>query len=181
MENFTSETIKQQHTLKIFIITLSDRASKGIYEDLSGKLIREIVEKDLTEKGWQFETQYFVIPDETDEFRHKLLKAKAEQADLIFTTGSTGVGPRDIAPEVVKPLLDKEIPGIMELIRVKYGMNIPNAVLSRGVAGFIGSAQIYTLPGSVKAVKDYMAEIIKTMEHLIFMYRGIDSHGAPSL
>ena len=178
MKTYTSDTIKKELKLKIFIITLSDRASQGIYEDLSGKLIREIVEKDLSEKGWQYQIHYFVIPDEVDDFRQKLLKAKAERADIIFTTGSTGIGPRDIAPDVVKPLLDKEIPGIMELIRVKYGMTIPNAVLSRGVAGILGNAQIYTLPGSVKAVKDYMCEIVKTMEHLIFMYHGIDSHGA---
>jgi molybdenum cofactor synthesis domain-containing protein len=120
-----------------------------------------------------------VIPDEVGDLRHRLFKAKADKADIVFTTGSTGIGPRDIAPDVVKPMLDKEIPGIMELIRVKYGMNLPNAVLSRGVAGIMGTAQIYTLPGSMKAVKDYLSEILKTMEHLIFMFHGIDSHGSP--
>jgi molybdenum cofactor synthesis domain-containing protein len=181
MGNGDLDLLKQELTLKIVIITLSDRASRGIYEDLSSKLIREIIEKYLTENGWRFKTQHCVIPDEIVDFRHKLLKAKAEQVDLIFTAGSTGVGPRDIAPEVVRPMLDKEIPGIMELIRVKYGLISPNAVLSRSLAGIMGTAQIYSMPGSTKAVKEYMTEIVKTIEHLIFMYRGIDTHTTPKM
>jgi len=97
-------------------------------------------------------------------------------ADLIITTGGTGIGPRDITPEVVKPLLTKEIPGIMEQIRVKYGTKNPRALLSRGVAGAMGNTLIYTLPGSVKAVHEYMAEIVKTMEHTFYMLYGIDKH-----
>jgi molybdenum cofactor synthesis domain-containing protein len=95
---------------------------------------------------------------------------------LVITTGGTGVGPRDITPEVVKELLDKEIPGIMEMIRMKYGAEKPNALLSRGVAGLMGNAFVYTLPGSVKAVNEYMSEITKTLKHLYLMRMGIDSH-----
>jgi molybdopterin adenylyltransferase len=73
-------------------------------------------------------------------------------------------------------MLDKEIPGIMEMIRVRYGTEKPNALLSRGVAGLMGSSFIYTLPGSVRAVNEYMNEIIKTMEHLVYMLHGLDSH-----
>ena len=73
-------------------------------------------------------------------------------------------------------MLDKEIPGIMEMIRMKYGAEKPNALLSRGVAGVVGQSLVYTLPGSVKAVQEYMTEILKTMQHLIFMLHGIDAH-----
>jgi len=76
----------------------------------------------------------------------------------------------------VKEMIDKEIPGIMEMIRVKYGTDKPNALLSRGVAGIMGNALIYTLPGSVRAVNDYMDEITKTLKHLYLMKMGIDAH-----
>jgi molybdopterin biosynthesis enzyme MoaB len=73
-------------------------------------------------------------------------------------------------------LLVKEIPGIMEFIRIRYGAEKPNALLSRGVAGIIGKSLIYTLPGSVRAVEEYMNEILKTLKHTIFMQFGIDRH-----
>ena len=78
--------------------------------------------------------------------------------------------------ETVQAMLDKEIPGIMEMIRLKYGIAKPNALLSRGVAGVMGDSLVYTLPGSVKAVQEYMEEILKTMQHLTLMLHGIDSH-----
>lgn len=77
---------------------------------------------------------------------------------------------------MIKPMLQKEIPGIMELIRMKYGAEKPNALISRGVAGVIGNTLIYTLPGSVKAVEEYMTEITKTIRHSIFMLHGLDVH-----
>ena len=86
--------------------------------------------------------------------------------NIIITTGGTGIGPRDITVETVTPMLTKEIPGIMEYIRIRYGTEKPNALLSRGVAGIIGKSLIYTLPGSVRAVEEYMTEILKTLKHL---------------
>jgi molybdopterin biosynthesis enzyme MoaB len=73
-------------------------------------------------------------------------------------------------------LLDKEIPGIMESIRMKYAAEKPNALLSRGVAGVMGTTLVYTLPGSVKAVNEYMEEILKTLRHLFYMLYGLDAH-----
>ena len=95
---------------------------------------------------------------------------------MIFTTGGTGVGPRDITPDVVTELCDKFIPGIMDHIRLKFGADKPNALLSRSVAGVAGSTLIYTLPGSVRAVQEYMQEILKTLEHLILTLHGLDDH-----
>jgi len=129
------------------VITLSDRAWAGEYDDRSGPRLTE------------------------------LLKVYFEQgADFIFTTGGTGIGPRDITPEVVKSMVEKEIPGIMEMIRMKYGAEKPNALLSRGIAGTAGKTLVFTLPGSVKAVNEYMEEILKTMEHLIYMRHDLDVH-----
>ena len=160
---------------RVHVITLSDRAHSGDYTDLSGPAVVKYVKYAMAAAGWQCEIRTSVLPDEAVAL-HAALLAKAA-ADLIITTGGTGIGPRDITPEVVKPLLTKEIPGIMEQIRVKYGMKNPGALLSRGVAGMIGNTLIYTLPGSVKAVHEYMAEIVKTMEHTFCMLYGIDTHG----
>jgi molybdenum cofactor synthesis domain-containing protein len=116
-----------------------------------------------------------LIPDETDILKDLLIDA-GKQYNIIITTGGTGIGPRDITIETVTPLLTKEIPGIMEFIRIKYGAEKPNALLSRAVAGITGKALIYTLPGSVRAVDEYMTEILKTLKHTIYMQFGIDKH-----
>ena len=176
MNKTNLDNIKEVKILKIKIITLSDRASKGEYEDRSGPLIKEYLENHFQNRGWKYEIESIIISDDADILKEQLYKTKKDQIDIIFTTGGTGIGPRDITPEVVKSLLDKEIPGIMEMIRVKYGQKIPNAVLSRSIAGVIGNGLIYSLPGSVKAVRDYMTEILLTLEHLIYMKHGIDAH-----
>lgn len=161
---------------KIKIITLSDRASKGEYQDLSGPEITKLINQYFDELGWLHTVDNVLIPDDIDTLKQHLTSAKKASYDIVFTTGGTGIGPRDITPEVVKKMLDKEIPGIMEMIRLKYGAEKPNALLSRGVAGIMGKTVVYTLPGSVKAVREYMTEIMKTQKHLFLMLMGIDSH-----
>jgi len=161
--------------LEILVITLSDRAHKGEYEDLSGPRIMEILTGYFTSVKWEFNINLILIPDDA-EILKELLKSAGSTYNIVITTGGTGIGPRDITVDVVKPLLTKEIPGIMEYIRVKYGADKPNALLSRGVAGIIGSTLIYTLPGSVRAVNEYMEEILKTLNHTIYMQYGIDAH-----
>jgi molybdopterin adenylyltransferase len=159
----------------VSIITLSDRASKGEYNDLSGRNIEEAVITFFNDTGKQYRIERILIPDDAVKLRQKVLKA-SHDSELIFTTGGTGIGARDITVETIRPLLDKEIPGVMEFIRVKYGFENPNALLSRGVAGIIGKCLIYTLPGSMKAVDEYMNEILKTLDHTIYMLYGIDTH-----
>ena len=158
------------------MITLSDRASAGEYPDRSGPAIREMIEAFAEEKRWRVEVETRLIPDDADALRREVRAACDRGAAAIVTTGSTGVGPRDIAPETVQDLCDKTLPGIMEHIRVKFGATKPNALLSRGVAGLIGTTQVYTLPGSVRAVREYMGEILKTLEHLVLMVHGVDAH-----
>ncbi|MHC1776613.1 MAG: molybdenum cofactor synthesis domain-containing protein [Lentimicrobium sp.] len=159
---------------KVKVITLSDRASAGAYEDRSGPRVVQMMEEFFASTGWKAEVERVVIPDEADLLRRHLKDGGS--ADIVITTGGTGIGPRDITVDVVKPMLDKEIPGIMELIRVKYGTEKPNALISRGVAGAMGNMLIYTLPGSVKAVEEYLTEITKTIRHSIFMLNGLDVH-----
>lgn len=162
--------------LRTSIITLSDRASSGRYEDRSGPKIKEILNSFFSARNQRFELQNVLIADDADALRTLLRQHGKDGADFIFTTGGTGIGERDITVETVSGMLDKQLPGIMELIRVKYGMEKPNALLSRGVAGTMGKTIVYTLPGSVKAVTEYMTEITKTMDHALFMLHGIDKH-----
>jgi molybdopterin adenylyltransferase len=162
--------------LEVLVITLSDRAFRGEYSDLSGPRIGELIADYLGSAGWQYNVTVKLIPDEASVL-HSLLKEAGENYNIIFTTGGTGIGPRDITVETVTPLLYREIPGIMEFIRVKYGSVKPSALLSRGVAGIMNKALIYTLPGSLKAVEEYMEEILKTLLHTVNMQYGIDTHG----
>lgn len=166
-----------QYVPRVFrarVITLSDRASSGIYEDRSGPLVTRLLEEFFSSTGWKVQVENAVIPDEKAMLEQEILRAADN--DILITTGGTGIGPRDITVDVVKPMLDKEIPGIMELIRTKYGAEKPNALISRGVAGVIGNTLVYTLPGSVRAVEEYMAEITGTIRHSIFMMNGLDQH-----
>jgi len=162
----------------ILIITLSDRASAGEYEDLSGKAIREKITEYFDSSGWSCKVDNIIIPDEAGILADLMEKAAAER-NIVFTTGGTGIGPRDITVDVIKPLLDVELPGIMEYIRIRYGAENPNALLSRAVAGISGKALVYTLPGSVRAVGEYMTEILKTIRHTVLMQYGIDAHHSP--
>jgi molybdopterin adenylyltransferase len=162
--------------INIHIITLSDRASAGEYADKSGPQIKNLTETYFSGINRKVSFVHHLISDNPIELYGLIKAGIADRADVIFTTGGTGIGSRDITPETVKPLLDKEIPGIMELIRVKYGMQKPAALLSRGIAGVSGKTLIYCMPGSVKAVTEYCNEILPTIEHSIYMLEGLDSH-----
>ena len=162
--------------IKVTVITLSDRASEGIYEDQSGPLLGQLIEQFFAENGRKNVVEKHMIADDKNVLRQLIQSITGSGCDILFTTGGTGIGERDITPDVVKPMLDKEISGIMELIRVKYGMQFPNALVSRGVAGVIGETLVYTLPGNPKAVKEYLNEIAPTIEHSLRMLHGIDSH-----
>jgi molybdenum cofactor synthesis domain-containing protein len=166
-----------QKVIRVRIITLSDRASRGEYKDESGPLLEKLTGTFFESGGRKTEIQCSIIPDEFSELTQLLEQFRKEKVEVVFTTGGTGIGPRDITPGVVKPLLTKEIPGIMELIRVKYGMHFPNALISRGLAGVMDESLVYTLPGSPKAVSEYAGEIFPTLEHSFRMLHQIDMHG----
>ncbi|MCX6272097.1 MAG: molybdopterin-binding protein, partial [Bacteroidetes bacterium] len=123
--------VVQPKTYKTLVITLSDRASRGAYEDKSGPALSEMMEEYCRQKAWNLSIENKVIPDEPGLLRDLLTEAGQNGLDFVFTTGGTGIGPRDITPEVVRPLLDKEISGIMDHIRLKFGQQTPNALLTR--------------------------------------------------
>ena len=160
---------------KVLIITLSDRAYRNEYDDLSGPAAKDMLTGFFSSAGWQYEIKTELIPDDEVMLKN-LLTEGGKKFNIIITTGGTGIGPRDITIDTVKPLLSKEMTGIMDFIRLKYGADKPNALLSRSVAGIIGQSLIYTLPGSVKAVQEYLNEILKTLKHTIYMQYGVDKH-----
>ena len=162
--------------MRFSVITLSDRASAGEYQDLSGPAITAMIREYFDARSIHTEIENFVIPDDPKRLSSLLSDCRARGFEVVFTTGGTGLGPRDFTPDVVKPLLDKEIPGIMEMIRVKYGMLNPAALVSRSIAGVSGKTLVYCLPRSPKAVVEYCREILPTIMHSIKMILGIDDH-----
>ncbi len=161
---------------KVLIVTLSDRASRREYSDRSGPKIEQVLTSFFENEGWKSEMDKRLIPDDEKILSSILIEAREADYDLVFTTGGTGIGPCDITPDVVKPFLDKEIPGIMELIRFKYGSIKPNALISRAISGVMQNTLVYTLPGSVKAVEEYLSEIVPTLRHSIYMIHNLDAH-----
>lgn len=143
------------------VITASDKGYRGEREDLSGKLIIELLEK----QGFICKS-YVILPDDTESISNSLIKmSDVNQLNLILTTGGTGFAPRDVTPEATKVVLDREVPGIPEAIRA-YSMSITKrAMLSRAISGIRGTTLIVNLPGSPKAVKESLEYIIETLIH----------------
>ena len=168
-----------EHRPKAFtcqVITLSDRVAAGHCADRSGPRIKELLEAFFATRRWHPTITNFVLPDDPQQLQTEILRAKQCGVDVVFTTGGTGVGPRDITPETVAPLCERLIPGVMEHVRAKYSRQNPRARLSRSIAGVAGKTQIYTLPGSVRAVEEYMEEILETLEHVVYMLHELDVH-----
>ncbi len=168
-----------EHKPRIFkclVITASDRAAAGSYEDLSGPEAEKLLAEYLSGRRWHPQVRRVLLPDDAAAIVGELEAFEAEEGDVAIVTGGTGIGPRDVTPEAVVSFCDKMIPGIMEAIRVKYGADKPAALLSRSVAASKGTMLVYAVPGSPRAVREYMTEILKTMEHAVLMLHQVDAH-----
>jgi len=153
---------------KVAIITISDRGSKGEREDLSGPLIREMV-KDLPAEVIHYE----IIPDEKEVIIEALKRSSDElKADLILTTGGTGLSPRDVTPDATSKVIDKEVPGFSEAMRAESLKETPHAMISRAVSGIRGSTLIVNLPGSPKSVKENLSVILPALPHALSKLKG---------
>lgn len=146
--------------MKFGVICVSDRCSKGLCEDKSGELISEI----LSPLG---ETVFYeIVPDEKTLISLSLIRAcDKEKADIVFTTGGTGLAPRDVTPEATRAVIEKEAPGISEAIRQKSLEITPKAMLSRATSGIRGKSLIINLPGSPKAVKEALEIVLPVLPH----------------
>lgn len=152
--------------MNILVITVSDRASQGIYEDLSGPAIEKILLAAIS--GCSVSRR--IVSDDSES----ILRAfeEAAETDVIITTGGTGLSPRDITPEVTIKYCDRLIPGIAELIRSESFKKTRNAMLSRGVAGMKRKTLIVNFPGSVKAAEFCTHLVAPVLSHAIKMARG---------
>ena len=151
------------------VVTASNRASAGVYEDRSGQALAA----GLRDLGFAVEGPH-VLPDDVEALAQALRAAVAAGADVVLTTGGTGLSPTDVTPEATRAVLEREAPGLAEALR-RYGEGkVPTSVLSRGVAGTAGRTLIVNLPGSTGGVKDGLAVLGPLLPHVVSQLRGGD-------
>ncbi len=163
-------------SVRIAVFTLSDRAAAGVYTDRSGPVLCTRLEDHFRDGRKELEIEHRILPDDPSILAGELRAHIASGYDAVFTTGGTGLGPRDLTPETVRPLLERELPGIAEAVRVECGRRLPRALLSRALAGLAGRTLVYCLPGSTSAVGDYLDVILQTYAHARAMVAGVDVH-----
>ena len=150
------------------VLTISDKGSRGEREDTSGpQLCKQLSEHNFTVISRQ------TVPDQIEAIQEAVLNwIDEENIDLVVTTGGTGVSPSDITPEATLPLLDKEIPGISEVMRMASFAKTNRAVLSRGVAGIRKNSLIINLPGSERAARENLETVLPCLNHAIYKIKG---------
>jgi cyclic pyranopterin phosphate synthase len=155
-------------SLKIAVITCSDSISKNQNEDKSGKIIKGILH------SYNLNTSFSkIVSDDVAIIQSTAKQLVEEQFHLVLFTGGTGLSPRDVTPDAIEPLLEKEVPGIMEVVRNYGQQRTPYAMLSRGVAGFICETLVITLPGSPKGVEESMQALFPQILHIFKVREGI--------
>ena len=153
--------------MRISVLTVSDRCSRGEAEDKSGPLISTILADAET-------VCYRCVPDERDVIAAALTEMCDDlHSDVVFTTGGTGFAPRDVTPEATKDVIEREVPGIPEAIRAESLKITPKAMLSRATAGIRGKTLIINLPGSPKAVRESLAVVVPVLDHALETLSGV--------
>jgi molybdenum cofactor synthesis domain-containing protein len=156
-------------SLSAAVVVASNRAAAGVYDDTTGPLIVEALRAD----GWTVD-EPAVVPD-GEPVATAIRAAVAAGARLVLTTGGTGLTPTDRTPEATRSLLDREVPGIAEAIRARgVEKGVPTAMLSRGVAGVVGSALVVNLPGSTGGVRDGLEVVVPVLRHAVEQIVGSD-------
>jgi molybdopterin adenylyltransferase len=154
------------------IVTISDSAVQGTRADRSGPKLRERIES----LGWTVTAQE-LVPDEADQIAATLRRlADTAAASVILTTGGTGVALRDVTPEATRSVIDRDVPGVSELMRAEGRKNTPFAVLSRGLAGTRGRSLIVNLPGSPKGALESFDTIVQLIPHIVDLLEGRTGH-----
>lgn len=158
--------------ITVAVLTLSDKGSTGERDDASGLLIQELLKRIGAEVK-----SYDILPDEKDLIKEKLIQF-CTQVDLIITTGGTGLAPRDVTPDATLEIIEKEVPGIAEAMRLEGLKKTNRAMLSRAVAGVREQCLIINLPGSPKAVRESLEAIIDVIPHAVEKLKGDPSECA---
>lgn len=160
--------------MKIGRVTISDRASAGVYADRSGPEIENVL-REFPGDAVEFES--LIVPDEVDLISAALKKFADElKCDLIVTTGGTGISARDVTPEATRTVLEKELPGFGEIMRMQSFAKVRTAILSRAVAGTRGKSLIVNLPGKPSAVRECLEILAPAIREGMAHLRGEDPH-----
>lgn len=159
--------------LRAYILVLSDASSRGVRADVSGPLVRELLEA----QGWHVVSNE-VLPDDLQLIRGRLVAlTDADGCDAVVTSGGTGVGPRDFTPEATRAVMEKEIPGLAELMRAEGMKKTRRAALSRGIVGVRKGKLIVNLPGSPKGARESLESILDLLPHVVDLIQGRTVHG----
>jgi len=154
-------------SVRVAVLTVSDQGAAGLRSDTSGDVLAEWVEQ----QGYQLSGRE-IVPDATDLIAAVLVRwADDRVADLIVTTGGTGLAPRDVTPEATRAIIEREVPGVAEALRADGRASTPHSSLSRGVAGIRGAALIVNLPGSTRGVRDGIVTLSPIIEHAVRLLR----------
>ena len=160
--------------MKIGRLTISDRGSAGVYADRSGPEIENVLREFLGE-GAQFES--LIVPDEVAQISAALKKfADDLKCDMVITTGGTGISPRDVTPEATRAVLEKELPGFGEIMRMQSFAKVKTAILSRALAGTRGTCLIVNLPGKPSAVRECLEILAPAIRECLAHLRGENPH-----
>ncbi len=155
--------------MKATVVCASNRAAAGVYADTTGPLIVAAL------RGWGFDVSGPIVVPDGEPVADAIRSAVEAGASVVLTTGGTGLTPTDLTPEVTRPLLDREVPGIAEAIRAHgLGKGVGTAALSRGLAGVCGRALVVNLPGSRGGVKDGLAVLDPLLVHAVQQIEGSD-------
>jgi len=164
--------------VRIGVLTLSDRASAGVYEDLSGKAIQETLTAFLA-TPWT--AVYRVIPDDRATIERELVRMVDEEGCcLVVTTGGTGPSPRDVTPEATEAVCDKMLPGFGEVMRAVSLRHVPTAILSRQTAGLRGKALVVNLPGKPASIRECLDAVFPAVPYCIELAGGPRLDGNPA-
>ncbi len=164
-------------TIRVGIITVSDKASRGERQDEGGPTIRDVA----VANGWTVDALE-VVPDERGQIAEQIrAMADERESDLVFTTGGTGLSPRDVTPQATQSVLDYEVPGLAEAMRAASISKTPAAMTSRAVAGVRGRTLVVNLPGNPKGVRECLEAILPALPHAVGVMRGdVGEHNRPA-
>jgi len=154
--------------IQVGIITVSDRAAAGQYDDLGGPLLREAADG----YGWEVVSET-VVSDDKEQIQRAIREQIAKGAHLVLTTGGTGVAPRDMTPEAVKEIADRELPGFGEVMRMESMKITKNAILSRNMAAAVGNSLVICLPGKPKGAVECLGFVVGAIPHCVEVVAGV--------